>query len=120
MSAPRVRVTLEGTPIQSVATAEVLRIRLDYGSEGSGPLVLIDRRWRGVTVEDLPPAWEWSEGDVVAGERIVYRRDESGVWVGVGPHSAPGLTFTLSDEQVSESAGKPEGYDVLRYAKGAE
>lgn len=122
MSAPetRVRVTLEGQVQQSVRDARVLRFRTVRDDGSAGPLVLIDQRWQGVTVETLALAWEWSEGDVVAGERIVYRREDRPVWIGVGPESAPGLTFTLSDEQVSESAGNPEGYDVLRYQAGGQ
>lgn len=117
MSAPetRVRVTLEGAVQQSVRTEQVLRFRTVRDDGTAGPLVLIDTRWQGVTVETLAPVWEWSEGDVVAGDTLVYTQG-SVAWVA---WTAGGHPVRLEDWQVSEAAGSPEGYDVLRYANGA-
>jgi hypothetical protein len=109
-----VRVTIDGQA-RNLATDPNL-LRVEYGSPKR--VLLIDTTKAGVTLEDRAPAWEWSEGDVVAGEHIVYRRNARGVWIGNA--GTPGLTYDVDDAMVSAAAGKRGGYDVLRYAKGAE
>lgn len=110
-----VLVTLEGTGTPLPHAPDILKVT--YGINGQTGVVMIDTRRAGVTVETPAPMWQWSEGDVVAGSTIVYRRDDRGVWIGTG--AASGHVYRLDDEMVSDAAGIPEGYDVLRYANGA-
>lgn len=61
----RVRVVIEGEAHEVSRKCGILRIDLPADETGLPPLVMVNPAWEGVTVEDVAPAYNWQDGDVV-------------------------------------------------------
>ena len=101
------RVTLEGKA--RVRDNGIVRLVLD-----DGPSIIVHVGWPSVVdVEQLTPAREWRDGDVVQSDAAVYER-RGGAW-----HStASGSRLVFPDSHVT--ALVETGARILRYQAGEQ
>jgi len=110
MTGQQVRITLDGVA-QCDPDGQILRMRM---GGTTGPLVLISKAWPGVAVEDVTPAREWTNGDVIDHNGDVWVR-VAGQWRAVVAHRVR-LTDAEADRTL---AMYPQTTQVVRYQAGA-
>lgn len=105
----RVRVVIEAEAHEISGKCGLLRLDMEPDETGLTPVVMVNPRWAGVSVEDLAPSYNWRDGDVVLSEGSVWVR-EGGRW------NAAKNPFWSSDGDVSKYARG--GAEILRYQAG--
>lgn len=68
----RMRLVIEGNGHEVDPGQKTIRLTTDDGAS-----ILVNKEWAGVTVEDLAPAYVWTDGDVVqvvATDEVLRRR----------------------------------------------
>ncbi|WP_408895897.1 hypothetical protein ACJ5H2_13350 [Nocardioides sp. R1-1] len=111
-----VRVVVEGMAHAVSDKCGILRIDLPADETGV-PVVMVNPEWEGVTVEDVAPAYNWQDGDVLLfrdslNDQHVWARS-GGRWRRAGDRGQ-----ALTDGQAMSTILSSERGEVLRYQAG--
>lgn len=105
----RVLVTVEGRVVKESPHRALLAVETEDGAS-----LYVPTNAKGVTVEDLPPEYEWTDGDVIVHRGNVWVRD-AGVW-----NNSTGRSGGLSDGAAGRTLSRHADATVLRYQAGGD